>query len=165
MPFEFVHQTVQVKFSDKLVIILNDSATKTLATHVRQAKFKNSILPAHLPPNKIQLSNFDVKRVQKFAELIGPKMRAYVDWQFEEEQHPLRALRRMLGLLRFYETKRPSSEAMEYAANLAQQFTRKDLRFFQDCATNFQHNGKRLHIVSPPQREKINIHIRSPKGE
>jgi transposase len=161
VPFEYVHQTVHVKFSDKIVIVMNESATKTIAVHARQPRFKNSIIPSHLPPNKTQLSTFDVRRVQKFADGIGPRCREYIDWQFDGVDQPLRALRRMLGLLRFHETKRPSASAMEYAASLAKQFNRKDLRYFQNCATSHLQSGSRIHLVTPPKRETTNIHIRT----
>lgn len=161
VPFEYVHQTVHVKFSDKIVIIMNESGINTIASHARQQRFKNSINPSHLPPNKTQLSTFDVRRVQRFADGIGSKCREYVDWQFEGEEHPLRALRRMLGLLRFFETKKPSPRAMEHAAHLSMQFHRRDLRYFQNCTENYRHSGSRMHLVTPPKRESTNIHIRT----
>jgi hypothetical protein len=165
VPHAFIGQMVQVKFSDKLVIILDESASKTLASHGRQRKYQHSITPEHLPPHKTQLSSFNVRRVQKFADAVGPNTRTYVDWQFSKEDHPLRALRRMLGLIRFFDTKHPSKDAMEYAATVSRQFDRLGLQYFQNCAANFHHDGGRLHLVTPPLREMSHIHVRSPLGE
>lgn len=166
VPYEYAHRTVQVKYSDKLVIILDETAGNVLATHVRQARFKHSIKSEHLPAAKTQLATFDVRKVKKFAELVGPNTTAYVEWQFESElDHPLRALRRLQGLVRFYETKNPDKQAMEYAAKQAAQFRRKDLKYFQNCATAFDGTGARMHLVKPPIREMANIHVRSIEGE
>jgi transposase len=161
VPYQHAHKYVQVKFSDQLVVIFDESASEVLATHVRQARFKNSIVPDHLPPTKTQLASFDVRRVQKFADLLGHKTRAYVDWQFESEaDHPLRALRRLLGLMRFYDTSILGREAMEYAAEQALQYRRKDLNYFKGCAAAFKGHGQRLHLVKAPRREANNIHVR-----
>lgn len=134
VPYKYVHTTVLVKFSEKMVVILDDSATEALAIHARQNPYKNSILTEHLPPTKVQLASFDVRRVKKFAELFGEDLLQYVDWQLElETEHPLRALRRLLGLIRFYESSKPSQEAMAYAARQAIIFRRKELNHFRGC--------------------------------
>jgi hypothetical protein len=158
VPFAYVHQTVRVKYSDHLVIILNNRL-ETIATHVRQPKFTHSIIDEHLPPAKTQLKNFNVLKVEKFAEAIGPGTRAYVDWQFGLEK-PLRALRRMLGLMRFYETQRPIHEAMEHAARLSMNFQKHNLSYFQSCVRSFSPQGSRLHLVNPPVRQASHIHVR-----
>lgn len=166
VPYRYVQNTVLVKFSEKMVVILDESATETLAVHVRQNPFKNSILTEHLPPTKVQLASFDVRRVKKFAELIGEDLQKYVDWQLElEADHPLRALRRLLGLIRFYESSPLSKEAMAYAARQAMIFRRKELNYFRGCATAFRPRGEHLHLVTPPVRRTNDIHVRSNQGE
>ena len=105
-------------------------------------------------------------RVRKFSEIVGPNTKEYVDWQLEAEiESPLRALRRLMGLMRFYETKHPSVEAMEYAAKQSRQFHKRNLRYFQDCALSFNASGPRIHLLKPPIREEAHIHIRSEKGD
>lgn len=166
VPYKYVHSTVLVKYSEKMVIILDESATEMLAVHARQISFKNSILTEHLPPTKVQLASFDVRRVKKFAELIGEELQQYVDWQLElEAEHPLRALRRLLGLIRFYESSPLSKEAMAYAARQAMIFRRKELTYFRGCAATFRPRGEHLHLVTPPVRRANDIHIRSNQGE
>jgi hypothetical protein len=159
VPYAHIHTTVHVKYSDKMVIILNETASETIATHVRMPRFKHSINDAHLPPSKLQMRSFDVLRVEKFATAIGGKTKEYVDWQFAQEQHPLRALRRMQGLMRFFEVKKASKEAMEFAAGRSMQFQKRELRYFEGCALTFSTTGSNLHLVQPPKRESAHIHL------
>jgi hypothetical protein len=159
VPYVHIHKTVHVKYSDKMVIILNETASETIASHVRMPRFKHSINDAHLPPSKLQMRSFDILRVEKFAAAIGGKTTEYVDWQFALEQHPLRALRRMQGLIRFFETKQISKEAMEFAASRSMQFQKRELRYFESCALTFSTTGSTLHLVQPPKRESAHIHL------
>lgn len=168
VPYRYAHQTVRVKYSNQMVLILDEATCETLAAHARQAPFKNSILPEHLPPTKTQLASFDVRRVQKFADSIGGDTRSYVNWQLESEvDHPLRALRRLLGLMRFFEASiGVTKEAMEYAARQASTYQRRDLAFFRGCALAFRPVGaEHLRLVSPPTRRVSDIHVRPPEGE
>jgi transposase len=161
VPSLHVHKQVQVKFSDKMVIILDDLGSTTLAVHPRMPRFKNSINEAHLPPAKVQMGTFDVMRIEKIAANIGIKTKEYVDWQFSSDLYPLRALRRMQGLLRYYERDKNSKEAMEFAATKSIQFQKKHLRFFEGCINNYNSTGGKLHLVNPPKREMANIHLQN----
>lgn len=159
VPHTHVGKKVRVKFNETMVIILDTSGMETLAVHARKEKYKPSIIDEHLPPNKVQRSCFDVMRVERFAQSIGAKTGAYVTWQFELERFPLRVLRRMQGLIRFFETNQVSKEAMEYAAMRATEFKKRELNFFMDCARSFKIGRENLHVVAPPKRESINIHL------
>ena len=160
VPYKHVQNKVQVKFSDKVVIILDESGTEVLASHARKSRFKNSINEEHLPPSKIQTGTFDVLRIRKFAASIGPNTKEYVTWQFDSDA-PLRSLRRMQGLMRFYETKVNSKSAMEFAAGNALQYKKRELRYFENCAVAFSNNGAKPSLVNPPQREMANIHLQN----
>ncbi len=95
------------------------------------------------------------------ASMMYTKTKEYVDWQFAEETHPLRALRRMQGLMRLFEAKKISKEAMEFAARRAVQFQKRDLRYFEGCALTFSSTGSKLHLVVPPTRESAHIHLQN----
>lgn len=161
VPHIHVGREVRVKFNEMVVIILDESGLETLAVHPRKEKYKPSIVDEHLPPNKVQRSCFDVIRIERFAQSIGRETGAYVSWQFESERYPLRVLRRMQGLVRFFETSQVGKEAMEYAAVRAIQFRKKDLKFFSDCARSFKPGRENLHVVTSPKRESTNIHLQS----
>jgi transposase len=161
VPHIHVGKKVKVKFNDKMVIILDETAMETLAVHPRREKHKPSIVEEHLPPHKTQRSCFDVKRIERFAASIGSKTTDYVTWQFEAEKYPLRVLRRMQGLVRFFETNSVSKEAMEFAALRALSFKKKELRYFTDCARHYKQGKENLHVVNPPKRELANIHLQS----
>jgi hypothetical protein len=165
VPYRYVHRQVRVKYSDTLVIILDSDSMESIATHRRVPAYQHAIEESHLPPAKIQLKSFNVIKVQKFADGIGENTRAYVDWQFSLDD-PLRALRRMLGLMRFYENEHPSAEAMESAAKNAKAFEKRHLRYFESCVQNYSPTSARLHLVTPPTRELAYIHVRNnDKGE
>jgi len=161
VPSIHAHKNVKVKFSDKMGIILDEFGSSTLAVHPRMPKYKNSINEAHLPPTKTQMGSFDIVRIERIATSIGVKTKEYVDWQFSSEIYPLRALRRMQGLLRYYERDKNSREAMEYAATKSLQFQKKQLRFFEGCIKNFNSNDGNFYLVTPPKRETANIHLQN----
>jgi transposase len=161
VPYVHVGKQVRVKFNEKVVVILDHSGLETLAVHTRKEKYRPSIVEEHLPPSKVQKSCFDIIRVERLAQSIGEKTGHYVTWQFESERFPLRALRRMQGLVRFYETSRVSREAMEYAAMRATQYQKRELRFFVDCAKSFKPGRENLHVIDPPKRELVDIHLQS----
>lgn len=159
VPHIHISKTVRVKFSDKMVVIMDAKSLDILATHPRKPKFQPSILEGHLPPHKVQKSSFDVVKIERFAQSIGPKTGAYVTWQFESEKYPLRVLRRMQGLVRFFETSSITKEAMEFAAVRAVNFAKKELRYFTDCAKSFRPGRENIHIVTSPKREQTTIHL------
>jgi hypothetical protein len=166
VPYRYAHQNVRVKYSARMVIILTETATETIAVHPRQPRFKHSIVPEHMPPANAQLASFDVRRVQKFAENIGPETTAYVDWQLDNDpEHPLRALRRLLGMMRLIEAESATREAMEHAARLARNFRRRELSYLKSCVKAFKPSGERLRLVSAPERREIDIHVRTNQGE
>jgi transposase len=159
VPFTNIGKTVLVKFSDKMVTILDHTGVEMLATHSRVARFKTSILENHLPPNKIQREGFDVKRVEQIAASIGPQTTAYVNWQIELDKHPLQVLRRMQGLIRFYQTNQPNKDAMEYAAGRSLEFKQRRLRYFFSCVNTYNSGTNRINTVKAPIRELANIHL------
>ncbi len=160
VPYKYVHQYVHVKYSDKLVMILDQQTSETVAVHARSPKFSHSILDEHLPPMKTQMKSFNVLSVLKFADNIGERTRAYVDWQFSLEE-PLRALRRLQGLMRFYQKHSPTKEAMEHGAVMAFTFKQRRLSYLEACVKNYSPLGSHLHLVSPPKRELKHIHLRT----
>lgn len=159
VPFTHVGKQVKVKYNEKLVIILDLSGLDVLATHVKQARFQASIQTDHLPEHKIQRKCFDLVKIERIAKSIGEKTYEYVMWQMELEKYPLRALRRLQGIIRFFETKKIAKASMEFAATRAMSYRRKDLRYFSACAENFQPGAKNLHVVTAPTREMTNIHL------
>ena len=159
VPHIHIGNTVRVKYSDQMVVIMDAKSLETLATHPRKSKFQPSIVEGHLPPHKVQRSAFDVVRIERFAQSIGPKTGSYVTWQFESERYPLRVLRRMQGLVRFFETSSITKEAMEFAAVRAVDYSKKELRYFTDCAKSFRPGRENIHMVTSPKREQTTIHL------
>lgn len=159
VPFVHVGKSVRVKFSDQIVIILDETGLETLAVHSRAKKYKPSIVEDHLPPNKIQRECFDIKRVEAIAKSIGPKTTSYVDWQLSSDKYPLQVLRRMQGLVRFYQNSGVNKDAMEFAATRSLDFNQRKLRYFTSCAETFKPGQTNLILVNPPKREMANIHL------
>lgn len=161
VPFSNIGKSVLVKYSDKVVIILDESGTEVLTTHSRVAKYKSSITQEHLPPNKIQRESFGVHQIEQFATTIGPHSIAYVNWQIEIDKNPLQVLRRMQGLIRYYRTHQPTKEAFEYAAARSLEFKQKRLRYFVACVTTYNSGKTPINLVKAPIRAVEHIHLQN----
>jgi transposase len=159
VPFTNIGKTVHVKFSDEIVIILDESGTETIATHCRVARYKASITQEHLPSNKIQRETFNVQRIEKFAQTIGPQTIAYVTWQLEIDKNPLQVLRRLQGLIRYYQTHQPSKESFEFASTKSMEFKQMRIRYFTQCITSFNSGKVSSNTVKPPIREVEHIYL------
>jgi len=159
VPFANIGKIVLVKFSDNLVMILDETGTETLATHSRAARYKPSILDEHLPPYKTQRESFSLRSIESVVSSIGPETSAYVTWQMEQDAYPLQVLRRMQGLVRFYQSSQPSKEAMEFAAKSSREFNQRQLRYFRSCVEFYGTQNTSPNKVKPPKRELANIHL------
>jgi transposase len=105
VPCEYVGKEVTVKYSDKMVIILTKELAQ-ICSHARQKPYNNSIIDEHYPEKKRQLANFSIIQVQRLAASIGPKTVEYVQSQINTDpNHPLRALRRLMGWSRMHNVK------------------------------------------------------------
>lgn len=161
VPFAHIGKTVRVKYSDKIVIILDESGVETLAIHSRMERHKSAIVEDHLPANKVQRECFDIKRIERIALAIGPVTSQYVEWQLQSQEYPLKVLRRLQGLIRFYQKQGASKESMEFAAQRSLTYKQIRLRYFMSCAEAFKPGRDNLRVVSPPKRETANIHLQT----
>jgi transposase len=159
VPFTYIGKMVLVKYSDNLVLILDETGTETIATHSRAIKYKPSILEEHLPPYKTQREAFSFRSIEAVVSSIGPETAAYVTWQMEQDPYPLQVLRRMQGLVRFYQSSKPSKEAMEFAAKSSRKYSQRKLRYFKSCIDFYGNQNTSPNKVKPPQRELANIHL------
>jgi hypothetical protein len=138
VPFQHIGQYVRVKLTDKIVTVFSADLTE-VCVHPRVGEHKKSLRDEHFPNRQMQSGSFEVKRARDTARAIGPGMESYVSWQFDISR-PLVALRRMQGVLRLAKSG-VGTAAMEFAAVQSKQFGRRDLRYFEQCATNFQKRG------------------------
>jgi len=157
VPFNYVGQTVKVKYSDKTVYILSSSLDQ-IAVHPVVEKYQKSVIDEHFPPHTLQVRSFDIQKARAQAKAVGPMTQKYVDWQFDDTTRPLSVLRRVQGVVRL-SSKPISPQAMEYAATQAIQFGRKDLRYFKQCAESFSVTAGVLRQVKVPIRDPQTLNL------
>lgn len=157
VPFEYIGQVVRVKLTDKLLIIFSMCMTE-IAVHTRAGDHQRSLRDEHFPNRYMQVSSYDVQKARETARRIGPHTDEYVSWQFDITR-PLTALRRMQGVLRLFQSCKISPDAMEFAATQAKQFSRRDLRYFEQCAKNYEKSGSAPRVLTAPKRDLSTLHL------
>jgi hypothetical protein len=158
VPFQLIGRQVRVKLTDKIVTVFSQVMCE-VTCHPRVGLHKKSLKDEHFPNRLMQSGSFEVQKAREKARSIGPEMTAYVSWQFDISR-PLTALRRMQGALRLHKSG-VSAAAIEFAAAQARQFSRRDLRYFEQCATSFQKRGGAGPKSAPPPKriaESLNLH-------
>ncbi len=157
VPFNYVGQTVKVKYSEKTVHIMSSSLDQ-IAVHPVVEKYQKSVIDEHFPPHAVQVRSFDLQKARALAKAIGPMTLKYVDWQFDETDRPLNVLRRVQGIVRL-SSKPINPQAMEYAAKQAMQFGRKELRYFKHCAESYSVTAGILRQVKVPTRDPQTLNL------
>lgn len=158
VPYQHIGQRVRVKMTNNLMTIFSLEMAE-IAVHARVGMYKKSLVDAHFPNRLMQSGSFEIQRIRENAQRIGPETSAYVDWQFDISR-PLTALRRMQGMIRLCRVG-VGDAALEFAAAQARQFMKRDLRYFEQCAINFQkRGGGGPRSTSAPKRipETLNLH-------
>jgi hypothetical protein len=156
VPFRFIGQIVRVKIQSKLIEIFNND-TSSIACHGRiQGQHKYSIEESHLPPQRLQIASFEIKKSLAMATSVGPKTGEMVRRQLEGNR-PLRHLRRVQGILRLLKTE-ITNESLEFASAQALTFERFQLSFIRNCAKQFQTIGGRVKST-PPIRNPNTVHL------
>lgn len=157
VPYQYVGQTVKVKYGLKLVVIYS-AELEVIARHPRlQQAGKSSIIDGHYPEYKLQLSRYEMQQIRRRSRQIGDKTEALVDTLFSSSR-PLRHLRRLQGLMRLFDKGVVSRDAIEYAATQALSFKRYHLSYLESCAKSFDQT-KRLHVISAPKREADEVYL------
>lgn len=136
VPFRYVGQQVRVKVSDRLISIYS-SDIKLLTTHIPTGnRGGRSTKQEHLPEEKLQSCQFDIKKAVAQAQAIGPAMSDLMETIFSGPL-PLTGLRKAQGILRTWGKDGVGQASMEYAAGQCLTFRKIRTDFFRQCALSY----------------------------
>lgn len=159
VPFRYVGQQVKVKISDKLLSIYSLDL-KLLATHTPAGnRGGRSTRQEHLPEEKLQACQFDIKKASAQARSIGPVMSELIEAVFSGP-HPLTGLRKAQGMLRTWGKDGVGKEAMEYAAGQCLTFRKIRTDFFRQCALTYHKQSASQGTHLAPIRSAGSAYLR-----
>lgn len=157
VPFKHCGKSLRIKATDK-VIEVYDEDLELIAHHLRQPIHGQSIVEDHLPPTRMQETQFDIRRSIALAENVGVKTHELVT-QLLSGDRPLRFLRRVQGILRLL-NKGISKESLEYGCRTALTFNRLQLSYVKSCSEHYQNTGGKLRLTAgTPVRKPETIHL------
>lgn len=111
-PYQLIHQTLDVRFTDTLVEILHKGGR--VASHRRSyVRAGYSTVREHMPKSHQKYLEWSPSRLIHWAEQIGPHTQKLVACILENRPHPEQGYRSCLGLLRLGKTY--SNERLEAA--------------------------------------------------
>jgi hypothetical protein len=162
VPHIFVGRSVRVRVSSKLIEVF-DFDMNPIAAHARLfGKEIYSTDERHYPEEKLALTQFSVQQALKEASRIGPETEKLVK-KLLCEAFPLRYLRRVQGILRLYQSRHVTREALEYACRMGMTYNKLQYQYIQGTAQYFDRNGNRPRLVSSaPKREHDQIFLHNP---
>jgi transposase len=164
VPYIFVGREVRVRVRAKLIEIFGEDSG-AIAVHPRLfGTERASTLEAHYPEEKVAVARFEVRAALTTAKKIGPQTRALVE-SLVEGSHPLRHLRRIQGILRLVQSAMVKPSSLEYAAEQALRFNKKNFGYVKQAAVFFESGGSRPRLATP-QREAADLFLHhNPEGK
>jgi transposase len=157
VPFVYVGQRLRVRLSEKMVEVFNEDC-QPLAVHGRlHGVGKFSTFDSHYPEHKLSVARFEVRHGQEQARKLGPNVEKLVDELFAND-HPLRHLRRVQGILRLAKKHPITPQALDHACQQAMTFNKTRLSYIKDCALYFATHGQRPTLTAP-HRKADTVHL------
>jgi transposase len=157
VPFVYVGQRLRVRLSEKMVEVFSEDC-QPLAAHGRLHGIgKFSTFDSHYPAHKLSVARFEVRHGQEQARKLGPNVEKLVDELFAND-HPLRHLRRVQGILRLAKSHPITPQALDHACQQAMTFNKTRLSYIKDCAVYFATHGQRPTLTAP-NRKADTVHL------
>jgi len=150
VPYIYVGQELRARIRTKLVEIFSPDS-QAVAVHPRLLGTERaSTLEAHYPEQKLAVARFEVRAALTLAKRIGPNTRLLVE-SLVSGTHPLRHLRRIQGILRLAQSGIVKNSSLEYAADQAMKFNKKNFNYVKQAAVFFENGGSRPRLITPPR--------------
>ena len=119
---------------------------------------KFSTFDAHYPEHKLSVARFEVRHGQEQAKKLGPNVEKLVDELFAND-HPLRHLRRVQGILRLAKKHPITPQALDHSCQRAMAFNKPRLSYIKDCALYFATHGQRPTLTAPHRKiDTVHLH-------
>lgn len=101
VPYELIHQEVQIRASERTIEIFSKSKPQAVALHPRSpvpGRYSTQI--AHMPPKHQKAAEWTPERLRRWADEIGPQTGQLIGSILASRVHPEQAFRSCLGILR-----------------------------------------------------------------
>jgi transposase len=159
VPFKYVGQEVRVRITAKMIEVF-DQDLNPLCAHLRlYGSELKSTENVHYPEQKVAVANFSVKQALFDAKRIGPETEILTK-SLLESTHPLLHLRRVQGILRLYQSKQVSREAIEHACKMGLTFGKTRYNYIKSTAKYFDQCGMKPSLVkTAPVRESGTVYL------
>lgn len=157
VPYIYVGQELRARIRTKLVEIFSQDS-EAIAVHARLLGTERaSTLDAHYPEQKVAVARFEVRAALTTARKVGPHTRVLVE-SLVSGTHPLRHLRRIQGILRLVQSRIVKSDSLEYAADQAMKFNKRNFNYVKQAAIFFENGGSRPRLITP-QRDASDLYL------
>ena len=165
VPYKYIGREVRVRVTAKLIEVF-DQDLNPLAAHAKLiGRQTHSTDPRHYPEEKVALVQFSVQHAMREAEKVGPETSRLVN-NLLSGSYPLRFLRRAQGILRLYQSKHVSREALEHACKMGITYQKTQFPYIQSTAQYFDKNGSKPSIArSAPIREMSSVYLHNNEEE
>ncbi len=165
VPYKFVGREVRVRVTSKLVEVF-DQDLNSLAAHQKLVgRQTHSTDPRHYPEEKVALVQFSVQHALRESERIGPETHRLVS-HILSGSYPLRYLRRAQGILRLYQSRHVTKEALEHACKMGMTYQKTQFPYIQSTAQYFDKNGLKPSAVRlAPVREMSSVYLHNYEEE
>lgn len=158
VPYIYVGKEIRVRHSKRFLEAFNNQG-ELIANHkILKGLGKTSTNPEHWPKGKQEYLSFDINKAKSEAKKIGENTFALIDFLFAQ-QHPLRYLRPVQGMLRLIYSNKFKKEDMEYATKMAMAHRIYRLSYITDCCTFHAQGGTKPRSSSAPIRDPQTMHL------
>lgn len=159
VPFKYVGQEVRVRITAKMIEVF-DQDLNPLCAHLRlYGSDLKRTENAHYPEEKVAVANFSVKQALFDAKRIGPETEKLTK-SLLENAHPLLHLRRVQGILRLFQSKQVSRDAMEHACKMGFTFNKTRYNYIKSTAIYFDRSGMKPSLVrAAPVRDVGTVYL------
>ena len=99
VPYQLLRETVEVRYTATIVEVFHKG--KRVASHARSAvKGRHTTIPEHMPPSHRAHLSWSPSRLLRWADSVGPHVKAMVEAILTKRRHPEQGYRSCLGILR-----------------------------------------------------------------
>jgi transposase len=158
VPYVYVGKEVRVRYSKRFIEVFNEERELISNHKILKGIGKSSTNAEHWPKGKQEYLSFDISKGKSEAKKIGENTFFLVDFLFKQN-HPLRYLRPVQGLLRLFYSNRFNKEDLEYATKMAMTHHIYRLSYISDCCSFHSKGGIKPRPSNAPIRDPQTLHL------
>ena len=158
VPYIYVGKEIRVRFSKRFIEAFNDQGELIVNHKILKGLGKTSTNPEHWPKGKQEYLSFDISKAKAEAKKIGENTFQLINFLFSQ-QHPLRYLRPVQGMLRLIYSNKFNKNDMEYATKMALAHHIYRLSYITDCCLFHAQGGAKPRASNAPIRDLNTVHL------